>query len=142
VWMGIEYRALPLEWHHQPFFSFYFSVSFFFNQQCLLIFFMLLLLLLLCWVWAHCSIYKGYLQSLHLCRFEMLRAGFKGSRLRRPENWLVRQLTDLWGKPIHKVGFIREKWNATDGAVQRTLETSSSLLGWRLELFMDTLTLG
>jgi hypothetical protein len=33
-----------------------------------------------------------------MCRFEVLQAAVKGPCLHRPENWLVRQLSDLWAK--------------------------------------------
>jgi hypothetical protein len=59
------------------------------------------------------------------------------------------QRTVLWGswltckpRPVHKVGFIREKGKATGRAVQQCPETSGFLFRWRLRLFMDTLTLG
>jgi hypothetical protein len=42
----------------------------------------------------------------------LLHAGVKGPCLHRPENWLMRQLNDE-PKPVYKVGFIREKENAT-----------------------------
>jgi hypothetical protein len=43
------------------------------------------------------------------------------------ENWLMRQLIDE-AKVMHELGFIGEKGKATDRAVQRSLETSGSLL--------------
>jgi hypothetical protein len=42
----------------------------------------------------------------------MLRASVEGPPLHRPENWLVRQLNDE-PKQVYKVGFIKEKGNAT-----------------------------
>jgi hypothetical protein len=57
----------------------------------------------------------------------MLWAGVEGSCPHRPENWLMRQLNDE-PKPVHKVGFIREKGKATARAVQQSPETSNSLL--------------
>jgi hypothetical protein len=62
-----------------------------------------------------------------MCQFEVLRAGVKGPFLYRPENWLVRQLTDE-PKPVCEVGFIREKGKATTREVQWSPETSSLLL--------------
>jgi hypothetical protein len=58
---------------------------------------------------------------------EVLQAGVEGPCLHRPKNWLVRQLTD-GPKSVYKVGFIREKGKAAAREVQRSLETSSSLL--------------
>jgi hypothetical protein len=52
-----------------------------------------------------------------MCRFEMLRAGAEGPRRHRPENWLMRQLTDE-PKPVYEVGFIGEKGKATVGEMQ------------------------
>jgi hypothetical protein len=59
------------------------------------------------------------------------------------------QRTGSWGsrltcepRPVHRVGFIREKGKVITRAMQRTSETGGSLLRWRLGLFMDTLTLG
>jgi hypothetical protein len=60
------------------------------------------------------------------CQCEMLWAGVEGSCLHRPENWLVRQLIET--RPVHKVGFIREKGKATARAVHWKLETGGSLL--------------
>jgi hypothetical protein len=42
----------------------------------------------------------------------LLHASVEGSCLHRPGNWLVRQLNDE-PKPVHNVGFIREKGKAT-----------------------------
>jgi hypothetical protein len=53
------------------------------------------------------------------CRLEVLQPVLKGPCLHRPENE---------PKPVHKVGFVREKGKATARAVQQSLETSSSLL--------------
>jgi hypothetical protein len=69
-----------------------------------------------------------------MCQFEVLQAGVKGPCLHRPENWLMRHLINYEPKPVYKVGFVREKGKATVRAVQRNLETSSSLLRWRLGL--------
>jgi hypothetical protein len=70
-----------------------------------------------------------------MCWFEVLWAGVEGPCLHKPENWLVRQLINWEPKPVHKVGFIREKGKATAGAVLWSLETSSSLLRWRLGFY-------
>jgi hypothetical protein len=43
---------------------------------------------------------------------KVLQARVEGPCLHRPENWLVRQLSD-GPKPVYKVGFIREKGKAT-----------------------------
>jgi hypothetical protein len=43
---------------------------------------------------------------------KLLQASVRGPRLHRPENWLVRYLTD-GPKPVYEVGFIREKGKAT-----------------------------
>jgi hypothetical protein len=71
-----------------------------------------------------------------ICWCEMLWAGVQSSCLHRPER------TGSWGswltceaRTIHKVGFIREKGKATARAAQWSLETSGSLLKWRLGLF-------
>jgi hypothetical protein len=49
-------------------------------------------------------------------QFEVLRASAEGLCLHRPGNWLMRQLNDE-AKPVHKVGFIREKGKATARAL-------------------------
>jgi hypothetical protein len=55
----------------------------------------------------------------------------EGPCLHRPENWLVRQLTDE-SKPVYKVGFIREKGKATAKVLQRSqkLVAGCSGEGW------------
>jgi hypothetical protein len=52
---------------------------------------------------------------LHGC-VEVLHASVEGPCLHRPGNWLVRQLNDE-PKPVHNVGFIREKGKTTDREV-------------------------
>jgi hypothetical protein len=62
-----------------------------------------------------------------MCWLEEFQASVKGPCLHRPENWLMRQLTDE-PKLLYKVGFIREEGKTTARAVQWNPETSSSLL--------------
>jgi hypothetical protein len=62
-----------------------------------------------------------------LKNFLLLCAGVEGPCLHRPENWLMRQLTDE-PKPEYKVGFIREKAKATARALQQSPEAGGSLL--------------
>jgi hypothetical protein len=62
-----------------------------------------------------------------MCRFEVLWASVQDPCHHRPGNWLVRQLNDE-PKLVYKAGFIREKGKVTAREVQRSPETSSSLL--------------
>jgi hypothetical protein len=62
-----------------------------------------------------------------MCQFEVFRASVEGPCLHRPENWLVRQLTDK-PKLVFQVGFINEKGKATAKTVQQSPETGSYLL--------------
>jgi hypothetical protein len=65
--------------------------------------------------------------SCYVSVLKCWQARVEGPCLHRPENWLVRQLSDK-PKPVYKVGFIREKGKATAGAVQQSLEAGNSLL--------------
>jgi hypothetical protein len=63
-------------------------------------------------------------EEMSFCGRQILCAGVKSPCLYRPENWLVRQLSD-GPKPVYKVGFIREKGKATAREVQQSLEAGS-----------------
>jgi hypothetical protein len=79
--------------------------------------------LLLVWCSSHNDLVPGEMSLCAvtrnvMCQCEMLWTGVKGSCLHRPENWLLRKLLICEARPIHKVGFIREKGKATGRAMQ------------------------